>query len=179
MSKRITLNKLLQLLPRAEQSVGENVPTEDTAALGTAGANEAALRENTKETAKENSEEHSPEGTAAAESAYERLGKAFLSKLGLPEAMLEDEAERESLVSEIISVWEKVEARMKSEADAQESGAETDIVENANADALPRPLEGGLSQAPAADYATMSAEQFRALQKQLKRAAMDGRKIRL
>ena len=50
---------------------------------------------------------------------------------------------------------------------------------DANAERLPLPLAGGLAQAPEADYETMSAEQFRTLRKQLKRAAMDGRRIRL
>ena len=50
---------------------------------------------------------------------------------------------------------------------------------DANAERLPLPLAGGVAQAPEADYETMSAEQFRTLRKQLKRAAMDGRRIRL
>ena len=50
---------------------------------------------------------------------------------------------------------------------------------DANAERLPLPLAGGLAQAPEADYETMSAEQFRTLRKQLKRAAMDGRRVRL
>ena len=35
------------------------------------------------------------------------------------------------------------------------------------------------AEAPEADYESMSAEQFRRLKKQLSRAALDGRKIRL
>ncbi len=44
---------------------------------------------------------------------------------------------------------------------------------------LPAPIRGGLFEAPAADYDSMSAEQFRRLKKQLERASRDGRKVRL
>ena len=51
--------------------------------------------------------------------------------------------------------------------------------ESARAPRLPSPLRGGLFEAPRADYESMSAEQFHRLKKQLERASMDGRKIRL
>ena len=44
---------------------------------------------------------------------------------------------------------------------------------------LPRPIRGSIGEAPAADYESMSAEQFRRLKKQLQRAASDGRRVRL
>ena len=95
------------------------------------------------------------------------------------EYLIANAAEVESIVNRIISVWEKVEARTAdsaAEENAEESFADA---ADANAERLPLPLAGGLAQAPEADYETMSAEQFRTLRKQLKRAAMDGRRIRL
>ena len=150
MSKKRTFKELLQLLPQKEQP-------EDKAEKEAA---EPALQGNEAENA----------GAAVQhESAYAKLGKAFINRLHLPNELIANAAEVESIVNRIISVWEKVENAEESFADAAD----------ANAERLPLPLAGGLAQAPEADYETMSAEQFRTLRKQLKRAAMDGRRIRL
>ncbi len=152
MSKKRTFKELLQLLPQKEQP-------EDKAEKEAA---EPALQGNEAENA------------AAAvqhENAYAKLGKAFINRLHLPNELIANASEVESIVNRIISVWEKVEA--KTADSAAEDAAD------ANAERLPLPLAGGLAQAPEADYETMSAEQFRTLRKQLKRAAMDGRRIRL
>ena len=154
------IQELLQLLPQKEQP-------EDKAEKEAA---ESALQGNEAENA------------AAAvqhENAYAKLGKAFINRLHLPNELIANASEVESIVNRIISVWEKVEARTAdsaAEENAEESFADA---ADANAERLPLPLAGGLAQAPEADYETMSAEQFRTLRKQLKRAAMDGRRIRL
>ena len=156
MSKKRTFKELLQLLPQKEQP-------EDKAEKEAA---EPALQGNEAENA------------AAAvqhENAYAKLGKAFINRLHLPNELIANASEVESIVNRIISVWEKVEARTADSA-AEESFEDA---ADANAERLPLPLAGGLAQAPEADYETMSAEQFRTLRKQLKRAAMDGRRIRL
>ena len=158
MSKKRTFKELLQLLPQKEQP-------EDMA------AKEAA--------------EHAPqeaENAAAAvqhESAYAKLGKAFINRLHLPNELIANASEVESIVNRIISVWEKVEARTADSAAEENAEESFEDAADANAERLPLPLAGGLAQAPEADYETMSAEQFRTLRKQLKRAAMDGRRIRL
>ena len=107
MSKKRTFKELLQLLPQKEQP-------EDKAE---------------KEAAEHAPQESEAENAAAAvqhESAYAKLGKAFINRLHLPNELIANAAEVESIVNRI-----------------------------------------------------MSAEQFRTLRKQLKRAAMDGRRIRL
>ena len=160
MSKKRTFKELLQLLPQKEQP---EVKAEKEAA-------EPALQGNEAENA----------GAAVQhENAYAKLGKAFINRLHLPNELIANASEVESIVNRIISVWEKVEA--KTADSAAEENAEESFADaaDANAERLPLPLAGGLAQAPEADYETMSAEQFRTLRKQLKRAAMDGRRIRL
>ncbi len=44
---------------------------------------------------------------------------------------------------------------------------------------LPRPMRGGMGQAPETDYFGMSSEDFRNLREKLKRASMDGRRVRI
>ncbi len=122
------------------------------------------------------------ENAAAAvqhENAYAKLGKAFINRLHLPNELIANAAEVESIVNRIISVWEKVEAKTADSAAEENAEESFEDAADANAERLPLPLAGGLAQAPEADYETMSAEQFRTLRKQLKRAAMDGRRIRL
>ena len=92
MSKKRTFKELLQLLPQKEQP-------EDKAEKEAA---EPALQGNEAENA------------AAAvqhENAYAKLGKAFINRLHLPNELIANASEVESIVNRIISVWEKVEAR--------------------------------------------------------------------
>lgn len=103
--------------------------------------------------------------------ALTMLGSAFLERLGVPEGMTAKEA-----VDAILSMWRK--ADEGAAARRGQGGEEADEAE-APARRLPRTIRGGLAEAPEADYESMSAEQFRRLQKQLKRASMDGRRIRL
>ena len=44
---------------------------------------------------------------------------------------------------------------------------------------LPRPIRGSMGQAPETDYENMSSEDFRKLRRQLKKASMDGRRVRI
>lgn len=159
-SKKRTFKELLQLLPQKEQP-------EDKAE---------------KEAAEHAPQESEAENAAAAvqhESAYAKLGKAFINRLHLPNELIANASEVESIVNRIISVWEKVEAKTADSAAEENAEESFEDAADANAERLPLPLAGGLAQAPEADYETMSAEQFRTLRKQLKRAAMDGRRIRL
>ncbi len=160
MSKKRTLRELLQLLPQKEQPEG-NAAAETT------------------EPAPQGSEAENAADAVQHENAYAKLGKAFISRLHLPDELIANAAEVESIVNRIISVWEKVEAKT-ADAAAEENAEESfEDAADANTERLPLPLAGGLAQAPETDYETMSAEQFRTLRKQLKRAAMDGRRIRL
>ena len=92
MSKKRTFKELLQLLPQKEQP-------EDKAE---------------KEAAEHAPQESEAENAAAAvqhENAYAKLGKAFINRLHLPNELIANAAEVESIVNRIISVWEKVEAK--------------------------------------------------------------------
>ena len=160
MSKKRTFKELLQLLSQKEQP-------EDKAAA------EAAEPE------PQGSEAENAAAAVQHENAYAKLGKAFISRLNLPNELIANAAEVESVVNRIISVWEKVEAKTADSAAEENAGESFEDAADANAERLPLPLAGGLAQAPEADYETMSAEQFRTLRNQLKRAAMDGRRIRL
>lgn len=123
-----------------------------------------------------------PEGPGTA--ALARLGAAFLGRLELPEGMSTEEA-----VAAILGMWENAgTARAdKPEAGAADKAPEETPSEDEDAGEeyanelrrLPRTLHGSLSEAPEADYEGMSAEQFRRLKKQLQRASLEGRKIRI
>ena len=89
----------------------------------------------------------------------------------------EDKAEKEA--AEHAPQESAAEARTADSAAEENAEESFEDAADTNAERLPLPLAGGLAQAPEADYETMSAEQFRTLRKQLKRAAMDGRRIRL
>ena len=105
MSKKRTFKELLQLLPQKEQP-------EDKAEKEAA---EPALQGNEAENA------------AAAvqhENAYAKLGKAFINRLHLPNELIANAAEVESIVNRIISVWEKVEAKTADSA-AEENAEES------------------------------------------------------
>lgn len=119
-----------------------------------------------------------------------RLGAAFLARLNLPEGMDEREA-----AERIIAMWNGADTRGAAENQAEsgedyseENAGENEPLEDApmsgargekHGGRLPAPIRGGLFEAPRADYESMSAEQFRRLKKQLERASMDGRRIRL
>lgn len=103
MSKKRTFKELLQLLPQKEQP-------EDKAEKEAA---EPALQGNEAENA------------AAAvqhENAYAKLGKAFINRLHLPNELIANAAEVESIVNKIISVWEKVEAKTADSAAEENAG---------------------------------------------------------
>ena len=119
-----------------------------------------------------------------------RLGAAFLARLNVPEGMDEREA-----AERIIAMWNDADGRGAAETEAElgeeypeDTAEENEPIEDApvsvargekHGGRLPAPIRGGLFEAPRADYESMSAEQFRRLKKQLERASMDGRKIRL
>lgn len=99
----------------------------------------------------------------------------MLSRLGIPEGI-----DRSEAVERILLHWEN------SPVDAENSPAQDQTEQEADTEApqdirrtLPRPIRGNIGEAPAADYESMSAEQFRRLKKQLQRAASDGRRVRL
>lgn len=120
----------------------------------------------------EMTEENEQDLDAAGEAeALMRLGAEFLKRLDIPEGMSAAEA-----VDAIISMWDEGGKAGEGAGYTERIRRENDPVTTAK---LPKTLRGGLNELPEADYESMSAEQFRRLKKQLKRADMDGRRIRL
>lgn len=97
-------------------------------------------------------------------SAAERLGRALLESLGLPEGVTEDEA-----ADAVISEWESMKTRGRKPARDPFAG----VVRP------PVPMRANSAPASGMDYADMSAKQFGELKRLLKKAASDGRKIKL
>lgn len=100
--------------------------------------------------------------------ALARLGEAFIERLDLPHGMSVAEA-----ADTIISMWAEADASAERHRDEDEHTVYESTAR------LPKTLRGGLNELPEADYESMTSEQFRRLKKQLKRADMDGRRIRL
>lgn len=111
----------------------------------------------------------------AAENALMRLGSALLDRLHVPEGMTLTEA-----VDAVLSVWENAGSAAEEPDTDEETGEEQEEAPEApQKRSFPRPMHGSMTSDTGADYDSMSAEQFRRLKKQLRRASMDGRKIRL
>ena len=98
----------------------------------------------------------------------------MLSRLGIPEGI-----DRSEVVERILHHWEN--SPVDAENDFAEEQPEQEAAEapQDTKRTLPRPIRGNIGEAPAADYDSMSAEQFRRLKKQLQRAFSDGRRVRL
>ena len=102
-----------------------------------------------------------------------RLGSAMLRRLNVSE---DDDAS--DLVDAILGYWEnEPSARSIREKTVQRHRARQ--ASRKKAEPLPRPIRADITEAPEADYENMSSEQFRKLKKQLQRAALNGRRIRL
>ncbi len=103
------------------------------------------------------------------------LGRAMLNKIGLPDGIDPIDAAKE-----LITLWGKHENAPATPNDSPEPTENSgDAGENNNYKQLPRPIKGGMGEAPAIDFDNMSTEQFRRLKKQLQNAARDGKRIRI
>jgi hypothetical protein len=165
MKKRSKLTELLDELRAGEAgNAGEKAEPEDR---------------QTEEGEAEETPAETGAGADEEKQALYELGEAFVARLSLPEGMTKAQAARQ-----IISMWENAGAEGPKKKEAfDEKAADKAPADNgkpaAKESRLPRILRGGLGSMPEADYESMSAEQFRRLKKQLSRAAMDGRRIRL
>lgn len=146
------------------KDIDEGVPVPETAAPETA-APEAAE-------------------AGAGPGAAERLGRWMLDSLGpIDDGVTEDE-----LVDAILSerTAGAADAEDREEQEEPEEGGEPGFEPTEDgeqpfepAPRRPRPMRTGSAQSAPVDYADMSAEQFRNIRKLLKKAAADGRRIRL
>ena len=100
--------------------------------------------------------------------SYERaammLGEAMLERVGIPEGI--------NPIAVVVTLLQ----RMANEDDNTDGPDSMNAKRNAM---LPRPIRGSMGQAPETDYESMSSEDFRKLRRQLKKASMDGRRVRI
>ena len=104
--------------------------------------------------------------------SYERaammLGEAMLERVGIPEGI--------NPIAVVVTLLR----RMDNEDDNTDGPKDSPDSMNAKRNAmLPRPIRGSMGQAPETDYESMSSEDFRKLRRQLKKASMDGRRVRI
>ena len=104
--------------------------------------------------------------------SYERaammLGEAMLERVGIPEGI--------NPIAVVVTLLR----RMDNEDDNTDGPKDSPDSMNAKRNAmLPRPIRGSMGQAPETDYENMSSEDFRKLRRQLKKASMDGRRVRI
>lgn len=111
--------------------------------------------------------------------SYERaammLGEAMLERVGIPEGI--------NPIAVVVTLLQ----RMANEDDNTDGPKDSpdgpkDGTDSMNAKRnamLPRPIRGSMGQAPETDYESMSSEDFRKLRRQLKKASMDGRRVRI
>ncbi|MCR5610408.1 MAG: hypothetical protein K6F68_01040 [Clostridiales bacterium] len=108
-------------------------------------------------------ENESPKASAA-----ERLGRALLDSFGAVEGMNEDE-----LVDALLGEW----SSRQSQAGETEKAEPREPFEPALKP--PVPMKAGVSAPQPMNYADMPAKQFNELKKLLKKAAMDGKRMKI
>ena len=103
------------------------------------------------------------------------LGEAMLERVGIPEGI--------NPIAVVVTLLRRMDNENdntdgpKDSPDGPEDGQDS---MNAKRNAmLPRPIRGSMGQAPETDYENMSSEDFRKLRRQLKKASMDGRRVRI
>ena len=120
------------------------------------------MRKSIKDMLKVLGENAGEEETALKTSPAERLGRALLDSLGA------QELDEEELVEALLGEWEN---RDREPAKSAEPVFGTPK--------RPIPMKTGSNASSPVDYADMSREQFRELKKLLKKAAMDGKRIKI
>ena len=111
--------------------------------------------------------------------SYERaammLGEAMLERVGIPEGI--------NPIAVVVTLLQRMDNEddntdgPKDSPDGPKDG--TDSMNAKRNAMLPRPIRGSMGQAPETDYESMSSEDFRKLRRQLKKASMDGRRVRI
>lgn len=118
---------------------------------------------------------HADNAQSAFDNAAMRLGKAMLRRLNVSE---DEGSGASALVDSILGYWEKEPSSRSIREETMKDRKANQIPANETAP-LPRPIRADITEAPETDYENMSSEQFGKLKKQLQRAALNGRRIRL
>ena len=111
--------------------------------------------------------------------SYERaammLGEAMLERVGIPEGI--------NPIAVVVTLLQRManeDDNTDGPKDSPDGPKDSPDSMNAKRNAmLPRPIRGSMGQAPETDYESMSSEDFRKLRRQLKKASMDGRRVRI
>ena len=123
----------------------------------------------------DNNDSYDSHGSHGSHGSYERaammLGEAMLERVGIPEGI--------NPIAVVVTLLQRM-ANEDDNTDSPEDGPDSPDSMNAKRNAmLPRPIRGSMGQAPETDYESMSSEDFRKLRRQLKKASMDGRRVRI
>ena len=106
---------------------------------------------------------------------YERaammLGEAMLERVGIPEGI--------NPIAVVVTLLRRMDNENDGPEDGSDGSNDADSMNAKRNAMLPRPIRGSMGQAPETDYESMSSEDFRKLRRQLKKASMDGRRVRI
>ena len=106
---------------------------------------------------------------------YERaammLGEAMLERVGIPEGI--------NPIAVVVTLLRRMDNKNDGPEDGSDGSNDADSMNAKRNAMLPRPIRGSMGQAPETDYESMSSEDFRKLRRQLKKASMDGRRVRI
>ena len=159
------------------------------------GAEPASAKAKVKRPTASAGDESAAEERGNEPSAAEKVGRALLDRLGNSTGMEEDE-----LADAIIAVWDDPdtltggeppqEKRPYEEPALEVSGEAASSIGGEAASSIggspfgehrriPVPLRSGSAEAAPVDYDELTREQFMKLKKQLKKAAADGKRVRL
>lgn len=114
------------------------------------------------------------DGEGAKASAAERLGRALLESFGKVEGMSEDE-----LVDALLSEWGRRAETAKEAAPAETAETAESAEPFGAVPKLPVPMKAGVNAPQPMNYADMPSKQFNELKKLLKKAALDGKKMKI
>ena len=99
------------------------------------------------------------------------LGEAMLERVGIPEGI--------NPIAVVVTLLRRMDNENDGPEDGSDGSNDADSMNAKRNAMLPRPIRGSMGQAPETDYESMSSEDFRKLRRQLKKASMDGRRVRI
>ena len=118
---------------------------------------------------------HDSSDSNGSPGSYERaammLGEAMLERVGIPEGI--------NPIAVVVTLLRRMDNENDGPEDGSDGSNDADSMNAKRNAMLPRPIRGSMGQAPETDYESMSSEDFRKLRRQLKKASMDGRRVRI
>ena len=104
------------------------------------------------------------------------LGREMLDRIGMPEGI--------NPIAVVIALLDGMDSDAENGNISEKENYSLDrgrisTEPAANSDRLPMPMRGSIGKAQETDYSEMSREEFMKLRKQLQKANMDGRRVRI